>query len=467
MVKFMAQSKFISFLLFSLLLFACTNQSSELRDLKQDKLIEVYFNNRENSGKTYIDPYRKIERQGDNLEKIIVDSINSAQSSIDLAVQELNLPLIAQALAESHKKGIGVRVILDNNYSHSLSELTATEVARLNNRDRQHYNRFFQLLDSDNNGNLSKKEIATRDALIILRNTGVPLVDDTEDGSKGSGLMHHKFIIIDRQIVITGSANFTLSGIHGDFANPETRGNTNNLVRLDSSQLANIFTEEFNYMWGDGVDGSTDSLFGLAKPIRSPAKITLGTTTIQVHFSPTSPTQSWSKSSNGLIGQNLSQSKQSIDLALFVFSEQKLVDILAEKQEQGVTIQGVFEPEFATRYYSEVLDMLGVAQSDRCKYETGNNPWSTPINTVGIAQLPQGDKMHHKFAVIDGQTVITGSHNWSAAANEDNDENVLIIDNPTVAAHFLQEFDLLYTQAQLGMPQYLQGKLDRQKQKCS
>jgi phosphatidylserine/phosphatidylglycerophosphate/cardiolipin synthase-like enzyme len=69
--------------------------------------------------------------------------------------------------------------------------------------------------------------------------------------------------------------------------------------------------------------------------------------------------------------------------------------------------------------------------------------------------------------VIDGQTVITGSHNWSAAANEDNDENVLIIDNPTVAAHFLQEFDLLYTQAQLGMPQYLQGKLDRQKQKCS
>jgi phosphatidylserine/phosphatidylglycerophosphate/cardiolipin synthase-like enzyme len=35
---------------------------------------------------------------------------------------------------------------------------------------------------------------------------------------------------------------------------------------------------------------------------------------------------------------------------------------------------------------------------------------------VGIARLPAGDKLHHKFAVIDKRTVITGSFNWSPSA---------------------------------------------------
>ncbi|NES06155.1 MAG: hypothetical protein F6K22_27125, partial [Okeania sp. SIO2F4] len=43
--------------------------------------------------------------------------------------------------------------------------------------------------------NISQDEINRRDALIILSNAGVPLIDDTADGSKGSGLMHHKFLV--------------------------------------------------------------------------------------------------------------------------------------------------------------------------------------------------------------------------------------------------------------------------------
>ncbi|MEO1340339.1 MAG: phospholipase D-like domain-containing protein [Cyanobacteria bacterium J06635_13] len=57
---------------------------------------------------------------------------------------------------------------------------------------------------------MSPSEIAQRDALTMLRKAGVEIIDDTADGSKGSGLMHHKFMVVDRQTVILGSANFTL-----------------------------------------------------------------------------------------------------------------------------------------------------------------------------------------------------------------------------------------------------------------
>ncbi len=49
------------------------------------------------------------------------------------------------------------------------------------------------------------------------------------------------------------------------------------------------------------------------------------------------------------------------------------------------------------------------------------------------------DRMHHKVIVIDGKIVITGSYNFSASAEERNDENVVIIFDEAVAKVYLQE----------------------------
>ena len=455
----------ISLLLLPWLLFACAQNSSKSTNLEQDSQIQVYFNHKQTKDTNYTDPYRHINRYGDNLEAIIIEAIESAQISIDVAVQELKLPKIAQALVKKYQQGIKVRVILDNIYSRPLGEFTSSEIRRLNQRDRLRYQEFFTLVDTNRDGSLSPAEINQNDALIILRNAGIPLIDDTADGSQGSGLMHHKFVIIDRQKVVTSSANFTLSGIHGDFANPETKGNVNNLLVIDNRQLADIFTEEFNYMWGDGLGGKQDSKFGLAKPTRLPKQVSFGNTRLTIQFSPTSPTQEWNSSTNGIIGTTLSSARSSIDLALFVFSEQKLADILQHQQQAGVKIRGLFDAGFAFRYYSEALDLLGVAFLYRCEYEKGNNPWQTPINTVGIPSLSRGDKLHHKFALVDNHTVITGSHNWSAAANYNNDETLIILHNSVVYAHFQQEFAQLYQQANLGIPQHLLTKLNNDKTK--
>jgi hypothetical protein len=52
---------------------------------------------------------------------------------------------------------------------------------------------------------------------------------------------------------------------------------------------------------------------------------------------------------------------------------------------------------------------------------------------------------HHKFAVVDGEIVITGSYNWSAHADEDNFENVVVIRCPEIASAFTQEFENLWS----------------------
>lgn len=440
--------------------------------LPQDPFVQVFFNHNQSS--SYTEPYRHQTRTGDNLEQIIVDTIQSAQATVDVAVHELRLPQIAVALAERQQAGVQVRVILEDTYSRPWSTLTAAEVTQLDARGRSQYQEFHQLINRNGDAQISQEEIKRGDALTVLKNAGISWIDDTADGSAGSGLMHHKFLVVDGRTVLITSANFTPSDIHGDFEFLDSRGNPNALLKIDSPQLAASFIQEFDFMWGDGPGNKPDSLFGVQKPFRPAQQIKLEKTAIAVQFSPTSRTIPWEQSVNGLIGSTLSRAAASVDLALFVFSEQFLSTVLEARHRQGVEVRSLIEPDYAYKSYSEGLDMLGVAlaQSDQvgssgyCRFEAGNTPWQQPIKTVGVAQLPKGDRLHHKFGIVDHQTVIVGSHNWSEAADQNNDENLLVIDSPVVAAHFVREFERLYAGAKLGLPKFLQRQIQNQQSQC-
>ncbi len=395
--------------------------------LPQDPHIQVFFNQSE--ANVYTDPYRQIERHGDDLEQIIVTAIEQSTQTIDIAIQNLNLPKVAEALVDSHRRGIKVRLILENQYA--------------------------------------KIEAEQIEALTLLKTNQIRQIDDTADGSKGSGLMHHKFLVIDGRWVLVGSANLTFSGVHGDADNPDSRGNANVFLKIDSPAVAQHFTREFDLMWGDGPAAESDSQFGLKKPPRPEQTVALPTGSLTVQFSPTSSKMPWQQSVNGLIARTLDQANSSIDIALFVFSEQRIADQLETEVKSGVALRTLIDPGFIYRSYSEALDMLGSSLPDqRCKIEAQNRPWQTPITSVGSPQLPEGDKLHHKFAVIDRTTVIVGSQNWSHAANTENDETLLVVRNPTVAAHFDREFERLYRQPYLGNTPLLQRKTEESKQRC-
>jgi phosphatidylserine/phosphatidylglycerophosphate/cardiolipin synthase-like enzyme len=48
---------------------------------------------------------------------------------------------------------------------------------------------------------------------------------------------------------------------------------------------------------------------------------------------------------------------------------------------------------------------------------------------------------HNKIIIIDGETILTGSFNFTNAAREKNAENVLMIRDPTLAAQYTQNWD--------------------------
>ncbi len=427
---------------------------AKLPSLPQDQSIQVYFNH--DRSVEFTEPYRHKTRLGNDLAAKIISVVDSAQSQIDVAVQEFQLPNIAQALAAKSQAGGRVRVILEHNYSHPWSELTAAEIELLTSREQEHYQEFQKLVDIDQDGTLSQEEINHRDALVILRNARIPILDDTADGSSGSGLMHHKFMVVDGHQVIVTSANWTMSDIYGDFSHLESEGNQNNLVQIDSGELATVFTTEFNLMWGDGTAGNQISQFKARKPTRPAVEVLVGKTRVLVQFSPTSQQQAWEDSSNGSIGKLLSTSQQQVDFALFVFSEPALSKMIQTQSQRGVKVRGTIDRQFAYRDYSSALTLMGVDPNHLCQAASNN---LQPLATIGVPTLPTGDLLHHKFAIIDRRTVITGSHNWSNAANYHNDETLLIIqDNPIVAAHFDREFDRLYEHTIIGIPARLRSK---------
>jgi phosphatidylserine/phosphatidylglycerophosphate/cardiolipin synthase-like enzyme len=429
----------------------------------QDPLIQAYFNQSNDS--RYTEPYRQQTRSGDHLEELIAVAISSARSTVDIAVQEFRLPRIAQALAHRHRSGIKVRLIVENLYNRPIA-LTAPQLAVLPKREQERYAELVQLADANKDGSLSDAEISSGDALAIVRDAGIPVIDDTADGSKGSGLMHHKFVVIDGKTVIVTSANFTTSDIHGDFQSAAGRGNPNNLLKLESPELAKLFAQEFSIMWGDGPGGKPDSKFGVKKPFRPVQKVRVGNAMVAVQFSPVTAGLPWQQSPNGFIDRTLASAKKSVNLALFVFSAQQLANTLEAKSQQGVGIRALVDSSFVYRPYSEAMDMMGGSLLQDCKLEAVNRPLAKPLTTVGIPKLPAGDRLHHKFGVVDGKTVITGSHNWSEAANRANDETLLIVESPTVAAHFEREFDRLYQGAILGIPARIKQKMDSRSSEC-
>ena len=131
----------------------------------------------------------------------------------------------------------------------------------------------------------------------------------------------------------------------------------------------------------------------------------------------------------------LDGAKDYIHVAMYAFTSRYLAQALVRARERGVEVKVVLDRSFQEE--SEY------SKGDFLKRKGIPVRLVTPVETRGLRVIK--GLMHHKFAVIDGRVVITGSYNWTARAERVNYENLLIFVNaPGVAGAYEREFERLW-----------------------
>ncbi|NOY97806.1 MAG: DUF1669 domain-containing protein [Chloroflexi bacterium] len=286
-------------------------------------------------------------------------AIDEARLSVDVAAYSMSLWSIRDALIRAHKRGVVVRVVMESD-----------------NRDRS--------VPQD------------------LIDAGISVLGDRREG-----LMHDKFVIIDRSEVWVGSMNFTVSGAYSD---------NNNLIRIRSVKVAEDYETEFDEMF-------VDDMFGPDVVAETPnPTLSIDGTRLEVYFSPDDGV------SDRLVDL-LGDAQESIFFMAYSFTSDDIAAAITERAEAGVTVAGVMDE-------GQVKSNVGT------EYD--------PFMQAGLDVRLDGNDglMHHKVFIIDGQIVVTGSYNFSRSAETRNDENVVILYSPEIAQEYLDEFQRVYAQAQ-------------------
>jgi Phosphatidylserine/phosphatidylglycerophosphate/cardiolipin synthases and related enzymes len=131
-------------------------------------------------------------------EQALESQINSAKSTLDIAIYSLTKKDIVDAIISAKRRGVNVRIITDR-----------TEA----------------------------KSKAQANELLLLKNAGIPVKENTH-----SGLMHLKVSIVDKSVVTTGSYNYSQSA---STINDEV------LVVIHDPSIASKWEDEFQQMWND------------------------------------------------------------------------------------------------------------------------------------------------------------------------------------------------------------------------
>lgn len=133
----------------------------------------------------------------ENCDEKLIEFISSSQKSLDIAIYSVTLPSIVDAIDQAYTRGVKVRMVVDR-----------TQAA----------------------GNKSLVQ--------ELINRNIPLKI-----GRGSGVMHNKFTIVDREVIQTGSYNYTSNA---------TENNAENQIYLQDPKVISSYEAHFEELWAKG-----------------------------------------------------------------------------------------------------------------------------------------------------------------------------------------------------------------------
>ncbi|SNS43463.1 Phosphatidylserine/phosphatidylglycerophosphate/cardiolipin synthase [Streptosporangium subroseum] len=321
----------------------------------------------------------------DNLEGVIVDFIGGAQHSLDIAVQELDSEPIAQAILDARFRGVSVRIVLEQDYLLTAKLPVVTVHA---GEDEVAARRRVQWGAEPGTRSLE----ANRRILAALLRCGVDVKADYNPA-----IFHQKFVIRDYRgrtfptsATLSGSANFTDTDCHR---------NLNHIVVFHDARICNEYGTEFEQIragsFGRGIHGKVPAAYNLAG------------IPVKVLFAPDHAPELE-------IMKQMLKATQRVDFAIFTFSGSSGIDdTMIALAEAKRTVTGAMDPGQGAQKWAATHDL------DRAHIELYFPKRSSAFG-----------KLHHKLMVIDETVVVAGSFNYTAPANNFNDENIFVIGSP-------------------------------------
>lgn len=225
-----------------------------------------------------------------------------------------------------------------------------------------------------------------------MKTSGISAVPDNR-----SAYMHNKFFIVDGECVWTGSFNLTVNAAYK---------NNENAFYLCTPEMVQNYEAEFLEMYS--------GQFGSTSPSETPyVEFYVGDVLIENYFAPEDEVMD-------RVVELVSAAKSSIHFMAYSFTDDTLGQAMIEKNHNGVDVQGIFESKGASTDSSECGKLFG--------------------NDIAVTLDGNPATFHHKVIIIDGEIVIFGSFNFTANANESNDENLLIVHDYDLAQEFEKEY---------------------------
>ena len=165
----------------------------------------------------------------DDLEQLIVDFIEDAQESLDIAIQELDSEIIAQAILDARWRGVSVRDFLE--HSNLQTDLTEADIQRIGTGSARLDAQWLEIRPN-------RQFKTNRDILAAPLRTDIEVHSDLNQE-----IFHQKFVIRDYRgraqptsALLTGSANFTAT---------DTHSNLNHLVIFHDYRICRDYAREF------------------------------------------------------------------------------------------------------------------------------------------------------------------------------------------------------------------------------
>lgn len=141
----------------------------------------------------------------ENCDEKLIEVINSAKKTLEVAIFSITHPKIAAAIIEAKTRGVAVRMVVDK-------------------------------------GQAEGKHSET-DSLLAAN---IPMKI-----GNASGIMHDKYSVVDGAVLETGSFNYTTSA---------TEYNTENQIYITDKKVIQKYQENFERLWDEGKDKTKASL---------------------------------------------------------------------------------------------------------------------------------------------------------------------------------------------------------------